>query len=110
MAKEKSTGIYFKLSPKEREQIEKRMALTKTNNMSAYIRKMCLDGIIVNVDVTGLDVIGKLLRNVANNANQIARQANINGEIDRKDITTVNEQLAEIRKCFGETLVKISKI
>ena len=77
MAKEKSTSIYFKLSPKEREQIEKRMALTKTKNMSAYIRGMCLDGRIINVEVSGLDTIGKLLRNVANNMNQIAKQANV---------------------------------
>jgi hypothetical protein len=110
MLKEKSKGIYFKLSPKERELIEKRMAQTKIQNMSAYIRKMCMDGCIVNLDVSPFDEIGSLLRKTSNNINQIAKQANTNGEIERIDIAEVNEQLTQIRMAFGEALNRLSKI
>ncbi len=44
MAKAKSGGIYFKVSDQERNLIEQKMALVGVHNMSAYIRKMCIDG------------------------------------------------------------------
>jgi len=108
--REKNAGIYFKLSPKERELIEDRMKRCKIGNMSAYIRKMCIDGYVINLDLSCLNEIGKLLRITANNVNQIAIQAHINGEIDRKDIAEVNEQLSQIRLDFGSVRGKLSKI
>jgi len=110
LAREKTTGIYVKLSPKERELFYDRMKRCKINNMSAYIRKMCIDGYIVNLDVSVFDEIGKLLRITANNVNQIAKQANINGEIDRTDIAALNEEVKKIRLDFGSALEKLSKI
>ena len=41
MAKEKTSGIYFKVTDEERALIEQKMALAGVRNMSAYIRKMC---------------------------------------------------------------------
>jgi len=110
MSKEKSTGIYFKLSPKERELIEDRMKICKINNMSAYIRKMSINGYIINLDLSCLNEIGKLLRISSNNINQLAKQANINGEIVHKDIIIVKDQLHKIRLDFGSALEKLSKI
>ena len=62
MAKEKTSGIYFKVTDKERELIEQRMALMGVWNMSAYIRKMCIDGYIVNLQIPELTECAKLLR------------------------------------------------
>ena len=54
-SKGKSGGIYFKVTDEERELIEQRMALTGVRNMSAYIRKMCIDGYIVQLQIKELD-------------------------------------------------------
>ena len=35
--------------------------------MSAYIRKMCIDGYIVNLQIKELDECAKLLRHTSNN-------------------------------------------
>ena len=51
MAKEKTSGIYFKVTDEERRLIEQRMALMGVRNMSAYIRKMCIDGYIVQLQI-----------------------------------------------------------
>ena len=110
MAREKTTGFYFKMSDRERELIEDRMKRCNISNMSAYIRKMCIDGLFVTLDLSCLDEIGRLLRITANNVNQIAKQANTNGEIDRKDISEVNTQLSQIRLDFGSALEKLAKI
>ena len=53
--KGKSGGIYFKVTDEERGLIEQRMALMGVHNMSAYIRKMCIDGYIVQLQIKELD-------------------------------------------------------
>ena len=50
----KSGGIYFKVTNEERELIEQRMALAGVRNMSAYIRKMCIDGYTVHLQIPEL--------------------------------------------------------
>ena len=69
-AKGKSSGIYFKVTDEERSLIEQRMALMGVHNMSAYIRKMCIDGYIVQLQIKELDECAKLLRYTSNNVNQ----------------------------------------
>ena len=86
------------------------MALAQIRNMSAYIRKMCIDGYVVHLDIKQLNEIGKLLRNTANNANQIARRVNSGGAAPREDVAEVNRQLETIRADFGQVLNDLSKI
>ena len=40
MAKKKTTGFFFKMSPEELELFKQRMAMTGIKNKSAFIRKM----------------------------------------------------------------------
>ncbi len=54
MAREKTSGIYFKVTDEERNLIEQRMALAGIRNMSAYIRKMCIDGYTVHLQIPEL--------------------------------------------------------
>ena len=110
MAKEKTTGFYFKMSPEEWALVERRMAQTNIRNKSAFIRKMCIDGHIINLDTKQLTDIGKLLRITANNVNQIARRVNSGGNVYREDIADVNNQLAEIRTDFGRLLSTLAGI
>jgi len=110
MAREKTTGFYFKMSPAEWELVEKRMAQTNIRNKSAFIRKMCIDGHVINLDMAGLNEIGRLLRITANNVNQIARRVNSGGTAYREDVADVNRQLAEIRTDFGKLLNSLSAL
>ncbi len=108
MAREKTTGFYFKMSPEEWAMVERRMAQTGIQNKSAFIRKMCIDGHVINLNLQQLDEIKRLLSVTANNANQIARRVNSGGEAYRNDVAEVNEQLTEIRLMFGELLSLLS--
>lgn len=47
--------IKFWVTPEERKMIRKKMILSRTANMEAYLRKMAIDGIIVNTDKTYLE-------------------------------------------------------
>lgn len=63
--KERRTiGLYTKVSPEEKEQIAKRMALLGTKNQRAYLRKMALDGYVIHLDMSDMRELIRLLRNV----------------------------------------------
>ena len=110
MGKEKTTGFFFKMSPEECALMEKRMAQTGIRNKSAFIRKMCIDGHVFNLDMPTLTEIGRLLRITANNVNQIAKRVNGGGLAYRGDVAKVNSQLAELRVCFGEILASLTAL
>ena len=55
MAKRKrNIQILFCVSPEEKKLIRRKMIESKTKNMGAYLRKMAIDGYIVNADTTPL--------------------------------------------------------
>jgi hypothetical protein len=108
MAKTKTTGFYFKCSPEEMAWIGKRMAQTQIRNKSAFLRKMAIDGHVINLDVTSLSELARLLRITANNVNQIAVRANSGGGAYREDVAEVNEQLTKIREDFGAVLTVLT--
>ena len=110
MAREKTTGFFFKMSPDEWDWVEKRMAQVGIRNKSAYIRKMAIDGHMIILDTPELKEIGRLLRITANNVNQIARRVNSGGAAYREDVAEVNSQLETIRADFGQVLSDLSRL
>ena len=76
--------LYFKVSPEEKEIIEKKMAQLGIHNQRAYLRKMAVDGYAVQVDMSDFKALVSLLRNCANNLNQIAQKAHVLGVIDER--------------------------
>jgi hypothetical protein len=110
MAREKTTGFYFKMSPQESEWFERRMAETGIKNKSAFIRKMCIDGHVINLNLTTLNEVRRLLSITANNANQIAKRVNSGGEAYREDIAELTEFITEVRSMMGEVLNMLSDI
>ena len=64
-------------------------------NQGAYIRKMILDGYIVNLEIPELKEIIRMLNITSNNVNQIARRLNADGSIHQQDIREVEVQLEQ---------------
>lgn len=110
MAKAKSGGIYFKVSDQERKLIKQKMALAGVHNMSAYIRKMCIDGYTINLQIPELAECAKLLSYTSNNVNQIARRVNSGGGVYPDEVDEINAKLAEVSGLFGNILEQLSKI
>ena len=110
MAKEKPKGIYFKISDDERKMIEQKMALAGVRNMSAYIRKMCIDGYTINLQIPELAECAKYLRFASNNLNQIARRVNSGGGYYPDEMTEISEKLAETNRLFGNIMEQLSKL
>ena len=51
MSIRKTDMIYLRVTPQERKRIEEKMAELGIHNMSAYIRKMALDGLCICLDL-----------------------------------------------------------
>ena len=106
----KLTGIYFKLTPEERKLIEQKMELAGIHNMSDYIRKMCIDGYTVSLNIPELAECSKYLRAASNNLNQIARRVNSGGGYYPDEIDEISTKLGEANKLFGSIMGQLSKI
>ena len=70
--KEYSKGIYVKFKPEEVEMIHERMKEAGAQNMSAFIRKMVLNGYMIIPEWPDLDQVISLHSRISNNLNQYA--------------------------------------
>ena len=102
--------IHIKISEKDLQKIRDRMKQTKIINMSAYIRKMALNGYIVNLDLSDMKEVSRLLHINSNNLNQYAKQANINGSIYYEDIQNLKRQHEELIELMRGIYHQLSSI
>ena len=86
------------------------MALAGVHNMSAFIRKMSIDGYVVNLEIPELAECAKLLRCTSNNVNQIARQMNAGGAVYPDEVTDICAKQDEANRLFGEILEQLSRL
>ena len=102
--------VKFWVNEDEYELLQKKMEAAGGVNQGAYIRKMILDGYIVNLEIPELKEIIRLLSITSNNVNQIARQLHSTGSIYQQDIGEVEAQLEQNYKMLRRLITKLSKI
>lgn len=85
--------FHFMVSGQEAEQIRERMAQAGIVNLSAYLRKMAVDGYIIHLDMSDIQEMIRLLRICSNNLNQYARRANETGSIYAADVDDLHTRL-----------------
>ena len=109
MASDK-TKILIKLMVEEKEGIAKRMQSVGMRNMSAYIRKMALNGYVINLDMSDFKEILRLLKIYSNNLNQYTKRANETGSVYQEDINELLESQRNLVKMMGRMLEYLSQI
>ena len=93
--KEYSKGIYVKFKPEEVEILHDRMKEAGVQNMSAYIRKMALNGYVIFPEWPDLNRVISLHSKISNNLNQYAKKANEKGKLYEEDIAEIKEMNKE---------------
>lgn len=88
--------VKFWVTPEEKKMIRKKMILSKTANMGAYLRKMAIDGIIVNTDTTYLEKQFYEMHKIGVNVNQLARLANFTGAVTPEEMKELKGMIKEI--------------
>ncbi len=92
----RNVPILFWVTEEEKKMIRKKMILSKTSNMSAYLRKAAIDCMIVNVDTTWQKKQFEEMHKIGVNVNQLAKQANTVGAATPDDVKEMKGMLKEI--------------
>ncbi len=100
----------FRVTPEEKEMIEQKMAQFGTQNREAYLRKMAIDGYVINLDLPELQEIVSLLRRSGNNINQIARRVNETGRIYDTDMEFILQKQEAIWDSLYQILTQLGNI
>jgi hypothetical protein len=106
----RSRQVKFWVSDEEHALLQKKMKAAGGVNQGAYIRKMILDGYIVNLDIPELKEIIRLLSITSNNVNQMARQLHSSNSIYPQELTEVETQLDQVYKLLRKVMKGLSKI
>ena len=106
----KEEELKVRISPKDKERIRSKMEEAGILNMSAYVRKMALDGICVKLDLEEVRQLIVLLQRCSNNLNQYAKRANETGSVYAADIEDLQSRLDEIWELSRQSLVRLANI
>ena len=111
MAKRKrDVPLLFWVSPEEKALIQKKMEQIGTTNLSAYLRKMAIDGYVVNLELPELREMVSLLRRSSNNLNQLTRRVHETGrfyDADLEDLRQSQEKLWDAASSIVKSLAKL---
>lgn len=99
----RETAVLIRMTESELAQIRERMEEFGTTNMSAFIRKMAIDGYIVKLEVPELKEMTRLLSSYSNNINQIAKRVNATGNV----YTTDFDEILQNQECLWNVAEKI---
>lgn len=89
----KSVRVEFVMSEQEAELVKGRMAELGITNLSAYLRKMAVDGYIIHLDMSDIQEMIRLLRICSNNLNQYTKRANEAGNVYAADVDDLRTRL-----------------
>lgn len=86
----------FKTTEAEAETIRRKMKSLGIRNESAYMRAMALNGYILKLDLPQIREMTRLLSNMTNNLNQIAKRLNAHGQMYETEIEEVQQKQNEL--------------
>ena len=102
--------LKIRISPEDKERIKLKMEDAGILNLSAYVRKMALDGICIRLDLKDVRQLTVMLRRCSDNLNQYAKRANETGSIYAADIEDLQNRLDEIWELSRQSLASLAAI
>lgn len=106
----RDTPLMFWVTPHERALIEQKMAQVGIGNMSAYLRKIAIDGYVVKLDLPELRNLAATLRRSSNSFNQIARRVNETGHFYEVDLEDMRQQQTAMWDGLTEILTRLGEL
>lgn len=102
--------IDLHISHEEYDLIQERMTEAGTANMSAFIRKMALNGYVLHVDLSPVKELVSLQRRCSNNLNQIAVNVNTYGGIYPQELTALQRDYAALWNPLSDLIKQLADI
>ena len=110
MKEKRDETIILRLSKTEKNRIYEKMFSMGIRSLSAYIRKMALDGYCLNLDLPQLRRMAYLLQNCSSNLNQVAQSANESNKIYSADLDDLRTRLDELISIGRQILSKLAEL
>ena len=102
--------ITFWVTEDELAKINANMERLGTSNLSAYLRKMAITGLIIRLDIPELKQIVSLMRRTSANINQMAKHINQGDPVAVQQIDVLHEQQEEIWSGVRGVLQQLSTL
>ena len=110
MREKRDEIIILRTTKAEKSRIYEKMLGMGIRSLSAYIRKMALDGYCLNLDLPQLRKMAYLLQNCSNNLNQVAKRANESGKIYSADLADLRVRLDELIDIGRQILSQLAEL
>ena len=110
MKEKRDEIIILRLTKTEKNRIYEKMFSMGIRSLSAYIRKMALDGYCLHLNLKELRHMAYLLQNCSNNLNQVAKRANESGKIYSADLSDLRTRLDELISIGKQILSKLAEL
>lgn len=94
--RKRNVQIIIRVTEEERALIEEKMRQIPTLNLSAYARKMLIDGYIITLDLQEVKGHTAQLQKIGVNVNQIAKRINETGRIYADDMDEIKRVMEEV--------------
>ena len=100
--RKRNVQIIVRVTQDERALIEEKMKQIPTINLSAYARKMLIDGYIIVLDLQEVKAHTAQLQKIGVNVNQIAHWANANEHISPGQVAEIRASFDRIERLLGD--------
>ena len=108
-SRKRNIHLHVMVTADELDAIRERMAEAGTTNTGAFIRKMALNGFVLNVDLSPVQELVSLQRRCAANINQVAIHANTYG-VYPSEISALQNDYAALWKQVNDVLKQLSAV
>lgn len=100
----------IRLTPEELQMIQEKMKQYGTQNFSAFVRKMAIDGYVVRLELPELKEMVSLLRYSSNNLNQLTKRVHETGRIYHADLEDLRQTHERLWDAARDILSALSKL
>lgn len=108
--RKRNIQLHFMVSEHERRLIDKKMMQLGTKNLGAYLRKMAVDGYVIQLDLSDIRELVSLLRRTSNNLNQLTKRVHETGNIYGEDLEDLQQSYDKLWDMAGEILSRLAAI
>ena len=98
------------VTPEEKTLIEAKMAQLGSTNTAAYLRKMAIDGYVVNLELPELSELVSLLRRSSNNLNQLTKRVHETHRIYDADLQSLREEYSRLWDAAGKIISALAAL
>ena len=108
--RKRNIEVRFRVTQEELEMIHKKMAQYGPTNLSAFLRKMSIDGYVVKLELPELKEMVSLLRYSSNNLNQLTKRVHETGRIYDADLEDIKQGQERIWDMADTIITKPAKL